>query len=218
MFVPLPADDELLPRLKSGDEAAFVELLSAWTPSLRRLARNFVKSDALADEVVQETWMGVIKGIGRFEGRSSLKTWVFTILANRARTRGTREARTVPLSALGDRERNGAVDPDRFLASGAWGEPPFSWRAQSAESVVRARESVAVLEVALSNLPVRQRRVVELRDIEGIDASDVCNLLEITESNQRVLLHRGRSKLRAALEDHYRGADQESERSRAVAH
>ena len=216
MALPLPDDDVLLPRLKSGDEAAFEDLLAAWTPSLRRLARNFVKTEALAEEVVQETWMGVIRGIGRFEGRSSLKTWVFTILANRARTRGSREARTVPLSSLGDPVRNGAVDPDRFLANGAWGDPPFSWRAQSAESIVRTRESVTALETALEALPVRQRRVVILRDVDGVDAIDVCNLLGISESNQRVLLHRGRSKLRSALEDHYRGADVESERSRAA--
>ncbi|MCO4769501.1 MAG: RNA polymerase sigma factor [Deltaproteobacteria bacterium] len=218
MATLLSPDHEILPRLKAGDEGAFVELLDAWSPSLRRLARNFVKTEALAEEVVQETWMGVIKGISRFEGRSSLKTWVFTILANRARTRGTRESRSLPLSALGDPERSGAVDPDRFLANGAWGEPPFVWRAQSAESVVRARESLSVLEKALAALPDRQRRVVVLRDVEGVDAVDVCNVLEISESNQRVLLHRGRSKLRAALEKHYQGADDESERSRAVAH
>lgn len=211
----LPPDVELIARLKAGDQAAFAAMVHAWSPSLHRLARNFVKTDALVQEVVQDTWMGVIKGLARFEGRSSLKTWVFTILVNRSRTRGSREARSLPMSALGDDE-NGPMDPDRFNGNGGWAEPPFSWKAQSADDIATNRESIAVLERALETLPARQKRVVTLRDIEGVDAIDVCNLLDISESNQRVLLHRGRSKLRAALERHFRSADEESERSPTV--
>ncbi len=211
----LPPDVELIARLKSGDELAFRSMVAAWSPSLHRLARNFVKSDSLVEEVVQETWMGVVRGLARFEGRSSLKTWVFTILVNRSRTRGTREARTVPMSALGDDE-HGPMDPDRFGAGGTWADPPFAWRAQSADTIATTREAIEVMQQELKRLPPRQRRVVTLRDIEGIDAIDVCNLLDISESNQRVLLHRGRSKLRSALERHYRSADEESERSSAA--
>lgn len=207
----LPPDVELIARLRSGDEIAFGAMVAAWSPSLHRLARSFVKSDSLAEEVVQETWMGVVKGLARFEGRSSLKTWVFTILVNRSRTRGVREARTVPMSALGDDE-HGPMDPDRFGAGGTWADPPFAWRAQSADAIVETRQAMDVLEEALAGLPTRQRQVVTLRDIDGIEATTVCNLLEISESNQRVLLHRGRSKLRAALERHYASAAAESER------
>jgi len=209
----LPPDDQLLPLLRAGDEQAFSALLTAWTPSLRRVARGFVKTEALAEEVVQETWMGVIRGLARFEGRSSLKTWVFTILANRARTRGVREARTMPLSAIAAKGDEGPVDVDRFAAKGGWAEPPWVWRAASAESIVRTRESADVLQRALDALPPRQREVVVLRDLEGVSSADVCNLLDVSESNQRVLLHRGRSKLRAALESHYRAADEEAERT-----
>ena len=203
----LPPDVELVARLKAGDQEAFAAMVRAWSPSLHRVARNFVKTDALVQEVVQDTWMGVVKGLARFEGRSSLKTWVFTILANRSRTRGSREARTVPMSALGDAE--GPMDPDRFHPNGGWADPPFSWTARSADDIVETAEAMAVLMAALATLPDRQRQVVTLRDLEGVDAVDVCNVLEISESNQRVLLHRGRSKLRAALERHYRSAEEE---------
>lgn len=213
MAQTLPPDDQLIPLLRAGDEGAFAALLGAWTPSLRRVARGFVKTDALADEVVQETWIGVVRGLARFEGRSSLKTWVFTILANRARTRGVREARSLPLSALAGKDEDGPVDVERFAARGGWAEPPWVWRAASAESIVRTRESAEVLQAALDALPPRQRQVVVLRDLEGVSSPDVCNLLEVSESNQRVLLHRGRSKLRAALEAHYRAADAEAERT-----
>jgi len=211
----LPPDIELIARLKAGDQAAFSAMVRAWSPSLHRLARNYVKTEAQVQEVVQDTWMGVVKGLARFEGRSSLKTWVFTILVNRSRTRGTREARSLPMSALGDADA-GPMDPDRFNPNGGWAEPPFSWKARSADDIVTTQQAMDVLGRAIEELPPRQRRVVTLRDIEGVEAEDVCNLLEISESNQRVLLHRGRSKLRAALERHYRSAEEESERPSAV--
>ncbi len=198
----LPHDVELIARLKSGDEAAFSAMISAWAPALHRLARSFVKSDALAEEVVQEAWMGVVKGLSGFEARSSLKTWVFTILVNRSRTRGVREARTVPMSALGSDE-HGPMDVERFTAQGTWAEPPFVWRAPSAHRVVETRQAMEVLREAMELLPGRQRQVVTLRDIEGLEPADVCDVLHISESNQRVLLHRGRSRLRAALDLHH---------------
>ena len=208
---PLPTmspDEELIPALLAGDSQAFAHILDAWSPSLKRLARSFVRSEALADEVVQETWKAVITGLPRFEGRSSLKTWVFTILANRARTRSVREARTVPMSSVGSPDdESPSMDPDRFASGGGWLRPPNSWDVDSPESLILAREGAQVIEEALATLPTQQRAVVILRDMEGVSAEDACNLLGVSESNQRVLLHRGRSKLRAALAHHLDGED-----------
>ena len=199
----LPPDDELIARLREGDEGAFVAIFDAWNGSLRRLARSFVRSDSLADEVLQETWTAVFKGIHRFEGRSALKTWVFTILANRARSRGSREARTVPMSALGGADD--APNSEDFDRRGHWLKPPVKWDEHSAEALLLSREAARVIEGAMEELPPRQREVVMLRDVEGLPADVVCNVLEISESNQRVLLHRGRSKLRDALARHLTG-------------
>lgn len=205
---PLTPDHELIPALLRGESAAFALLLDAWSPSLKRLARGYVRSEALADEVVQETWKAVITGLPRFERRSSLKTWVFTILANRARTRAGREARTVPMSAVGSPDDDGpAMDADRFASGGGWLRPPDRWDVDSPESLVLAKEGAQVIEQALAELPTMQRAVVILRDVEGVSAEDACNLLGVSESNQRVLLHRGRTKLRAALARHLDGED-----------
>ena len=205
---PLGPDTELIPALLRGESQAFADILEAWSPGLKRLARSFVRSEALADEVVQETWKAVITGLPRFEGRSSLKTWVFTILANRARTRSVREARTVPMSSVGSADDEGpSMDPDRFASGGGWLRPPNSWDVDSPESLMLAREGAQVIEDALALLPTQQRAVVILRDMEGVSAEEACNLLGVSESNQRVLLHRGRSKLRAALARHLDGAD-----------
>jgi RNA polymerase sigma-70 factor, ECF subfamily len=211
---PVRDDDELIPALILGDQRAFAEMLDAWSPSLKRLARAYVRSEALADEVVQETWKAVITGLPRFERRSSLKTWVFTILANRARTRAVRESRTVPMSALGGggpSDEAPAMDPDRFASGGGWLRPPSSWEVDSPESLLLAKEGAAVIERVLTAIPPMQRAVVVLRDVEGITSEDACNLLGISESNQRVLLHRGRSKLRAALAAHLDGEDEPTE-------
>lgn len=208
--LPLPAENVLLLRLRSGDEAAFRELVTAWSPALRRHARRFVRSEALAEEVVQETWLGVLRGLRRFEGRSSLKTWIFTILTNRARTRGSREARCLPLSALLDPDRGLPSEPDRFIGRGAWAEPPFQSRLPGAESLAHTRETLAVVEQALSQLPARQQAVVRMRDIEGLDAASTCSVMRISEANQRVLLHRGRSRLRAALRAHEQQVEREA--------
>jgi RNA polymerase sigma-70 factor (ECF subfamily) len=197
----LPPDAQLIKALRAGDEQMFGAMLDAWTPSLRRLARSFVRTEASAEDVVQETWAAVVTGLPRFEGRSSLKTWVFTILTNRSRTRGAKDARTIPESAM---QEVGEASPlaDRFTGRGTWLKPPQNWEDFSAEAVTLSKETALALEKALGALPSRQRAVVLLRDVEGVEAQDACNLLGISESNQRVLLHRGRSRLRSALEEH----------------
>lgn len=199
-MAPLPPNDVLLERLRAHDREAFAAMVTAWSPGLRRLARTFVRSEAVADEVVQETWLGVVRGLPSFEGRSSLKTWVYRILTNRSKTRGEREARMKPLSALGD--DGDSVDADRFHPDGSWANPVPAWQADAADEVLFTKESFAVVREALDALPARQRAVVQLCDVDGLDPEEVCNLLDITMTNQRVLLHRGRSALRAALERH----------------
>ena len=211
---PGPQTDEaerrLLARLRAGDEAAFMEIVDAWGPSMLRLARQFTPSTAVAEEVVQETWVAVLDGLDRFEGRSSLKTWVLRILVNRAKTRGTRERRTVPFAALAGEEASGdfeAVGSDRFLPADDaqwplhWATPPRRWDAQPQDAAESA-ETLKLVHAAIDALPPAQRTVILLRDIEGWDGPQVSNALDITETNQRVLLHRARSKVRAALEAH----------------
>ncbi len=188
-------DDEsaLVAALRAGDERAFMELVELHTPGMRRFARTFVQSESVADEVVQEAWLGVLRGLDRFEGRSSLKTWIYRIVANVARTRAVREARSVPFSAFATDDEP-SVDPERFLADGHWASPPEPWRA------VLDSEARAVIDRAIAALPDQQRQVIELRDVEGWASDEVRNVLELSETNQRVLLHRARSKVRAALE------------------
>jgi RNA polymerase sigma-70 factor (ECF subfamily) len=189
----METDSDLLARLRSGDEEAFVMLVGRYNGSLLRLARTYVPSEAVAEEAVQDTWIGVLRGLDRFEGRSSFKTWLFRILINRARTAGVREPRTV---ALTDDEP--AVDPARFNAAGAWAQPLEAW-ADTDDRLVAATWSKCLTD-ALGELPPRQREIVILRDVEGLPSTDVCDVLGITEGNQRVLLHRGRSRLRSMLE------------------
>jgi RNA polymerase sigma-70 factor (ECF subfamily) len=183
-------------RLRSGDESAFAEVVDAYHSSMVRLAQTFVSSRAVAEEVTQDTWLAVLKGIGRFEGRSSLKTWIFRILSNRARSTGVREQRTTPV----DVSDEAAVDRRRFDAGGAWSDPPAHW---SDEVVDRFSSGplVAQVRAAISDLPESQRAVVTLRDLDGLSSKEVCDVLQISEVNQRVLLHRGRSRIRARLED-----------------
>jgi RNA polymerase sigma-70 factor, ECF subfamily len=201
-------DRTLCAALRRGDEHAFAALVERYHVPLRRLALTYVRSAAVADEVVQETWLGVLKGIDRFEGRSSLKTWIYQILTNTAKTRAQREGRTVPLSSIqsfGDDEP--AVDPSRFLDEqherypGHWAAPPTRWDRLPEESLL-GRETLEVLRTAIDALPEMQRRVIVLRDMEGWSAEEACDLLDLSEANQRVLLHRARSKARAALEAH----------------
>jgi RNA polymerase sigma-70 factor, ECF subfamily len=184
---------ELVARLRAGDEQAFITLVSRHHASMVRLAGTFVPPGA-AEEVVQDTWMVVVRGIEHFEGRSSLQTWLMRILVNRARSTGPRERRATPVA-----DPEGAVDPGRFDASGAWASPPVPWVEQADDRLVAGAVGPA-LEAALRQLPTRQRRVVAMRDVDGLTSHEVCDVLDITEGNQRVLLHRGRSHLRAALE------------------
>jgi RNA polymerase sigma-70 factor, ECF subfamily len=191
----------LVARLRSGDESAFRALIEMYHAMLVRVARMYVSSQAVAEEVAQETWLAVLEGIDRFEGRSSLKTWIFRILTNRAKTRGIREGRSLPFSSL---EADGpAVEAGRFHGDGhAW---PGHWAAQPAgfpEERLLAGEAREVIERAIEALPPTQRAVISLRDIEGWSAEEVCNALTLSETNQRVLLHRARSSVRAALEQY----------------
>jgi RNA polymerase sigma-70 factor (ECF subfamily) len=204
----VPAEErELLGALRRGDEAAFARLVETLQGSMLRLAMLHVRDRAVAEEVVQDAWLGVLQQLDRFEGRSSLKTWVLRIVSNRAKTRAVREHRTVPFSGLagGDLEAGEpAVDPDRFLPdghrwAGHWASPPASWR-EVPEDLLLSQETMSEVGRAVATLPAAQRAVVVLRDVEGLTAAEACQLLELSEGNQRVLLHRGRSKVRAALE------------------
>jgi RNA polymerase sigma-70 factor (ECF subfamily) len=208
------ADDHLLvERLRAGDEEAFMDLVVNWSPSMLRVARMYVPSQAVAEDVVQETWLGVLNGIDRFEGRSSLRTWVFSILVNRARTRGERERRTVPFAALGrDSESEdgfSAVDADRFVGSGneigSWASPPVRWW-EEPERALDSSEAVQRIAGEIEKLPEMQRLVITMRDVDGLSSEEVRSALDISETNQRVLLHRARAKVRAALEDYYADA------------
>jgi len=203
------SDAELIDRLRNCDEATFAWLIDTYSAPLLRLAVTFVQDASVAEEVVQETWMAVVTGIGRFEGRSSVKTWLFKILTNKAKTRALREKRTIPFSAFGDREGDEpAVDAERFLPAshpqwpGHWANPPQPW-SLGPEGTALDRETLAVLRRALEDLPRTQRVVVALRDVHGWPAADVCAALDLSEANQRVLLHRGRSRLRTVLEHYF---------------
>jgi RNA polymerase sigma-70 factor (ECF subfamily) len=202
-----PHDARLVDGLRAGDEAAFAEVMREYGASMLRVAQMFVSSRAVAEEVVQEAWLGVLKGIGRFEGRSSLKTWLFRIVANTAKTRAVRESRSIPFSSLGDdAEGEPGVDPDRFLGAGErfpghWAVPPESWAGLPEDRLV-ARETMGVVEREIERLPPAQRAVITMRDVQGFTSEEVCNALDLTETNQRVLLHRARSKVRGALEEY----------------
>jgi RNA polymerase sigma-70 factor (ECF subfamily) len=204
-----PDDAALIDALRRGDQAAYAGLVEELTPQLTRLALAHVPSRAVAEEVVQDTWVGVLRGIDRFEGRSALRTWIIQILLNTARTRGKREKRTLPFSSLRRRAEEGrdepAVDADRFQGRrgedpGAWARPPVEW--SSPDVRLAAGEERKVLLAAIAGLPPRQREVIVLRDVLGYSAEEARNALDISETNQRVLLHRARSKVRAALEAH----------------
>jgi RNA polymerase sigma-70 factor, ECF subfamily len=199
------ADRELVERLRAGDEDAFMALVRSLSPSLLRVARMYVPSRAVAEEVVQETWLGVLNGIDRFEGRSSLRTWIFRILVNRARTRGERERRTIPFATLAREEAGGdftPVDLDRFAPDGSWASPPRRWE-EDPELALRSQEAVEKVRAEVAKLPEMQRLVITMRDLDGLPSEDVRNALDISETNQRVLLHRARSKVRSALEGYF---------------
>jgi RNA polymerase sigma-70 factor (ECF subfamily) len=207
----VPSDEQTVAALRAGDERIFRDLFARSYPMMKRVARTYVASDAVAEEVVQETWMAVVAGIERFEGRSALGTWIFSILTNQAKTRSAREKRAVPFSSIapGDAEEP-TVDPDRFQKDdeawpGHWATPPRPW--QKPERRLLSLEARERLKAALAQLPERQRLIVALRDIEGRSAEEVCECLALSQENQRVLLHRGRSRLRAVLEEYLDAAD-----------
>ncbi len=201
---PAHHDDlELVEALRAGDEVAFLMLVEQLQPAMLRIARMYVPSRAVAEEAVQDAWVGVLKGLDGFEGRSSLRTWIFKILVNIAKTRGQREARSIPFASVwspGDDVRS--VDPDRFQPAGAsapgdWAEPPTDW---GPEDRVVSRETLAKVAAAIETLPPNQREVIRMRDVLGWSSAEVRNALDLSETNQRVLLHRARAKVRGALE------------------
>ncbi len=185
--------------MRAGEEQAFTELVGRYQSSLLRLARMYVSSQAIAEEVTQDTWLAVLRGLEGFEGRASFRSWLFQILVNRARSTGVREHRSIAVGDAGP-----AVDASRFDASGAWMSPPQHWVEDSDERI--AAESLAgPIRAALDTLPASQREVVLLRDVDGLSSEEACRVLQISEANQRVLLHRGRSRLRATLESQLGG-------------
>ena len=190
-------DDELLARLRAGEEEAFLALVERHHESMVRVAGSFVASRAVAEEVVQETWLAVLRGLDGFAGRSSFRTWLLAILVNRARSTGVREHRSVAVGDAGP-----AVDRSRFDVSGAWMSPPVHWIEDSEDRMV-ADGMASRIHSALADLSARQREVVLLRDVEGLSSGEVCEVLDISEGNQRVLLHRGRSHLRQVLETEF---------------
>ena len=205
---PPPDEAPLLHGLRSGDRAAFAELVRRHGGALLRFARSVTGNEAVAEEVVQETWIAALDGLGRFEGRSSLRTWLFHVIANKARTRAVRERRSVPFSALAGPEDEGAggEEADAFDHAGGWKEPPGRWSEESPERLVADAETRAAIEAAIAALPASQRAVITLRDMEGLDGDEICNILGVTATNQRVLLHRARVRVRAALDRHLGGA------------
>jgi RNA polymerase sigma-70 factor, ECF subfamily len=204
-------DEQLVEALRAGDEETFRMLVRGWHSSLLRVAQIFVPSRAVAEEVVQEAWLRVLGALDRFEGRSSLKTWVFRILVNTAKTRAQREGRSLPFSALHDPARvpEAAVEPERFLPQdherwpGHWASPPSALP----EERLLAAETRERVARAIDTLPPTQRAVISLRDVEGWSAEEVRNALDLTEVNQRVLLHRARARVRRELEDYLRPTD-----------
>jgi len=206
VFEPPPASEDaaVVAALRSGDEAAFTRLVETYHPVMVRLATAYVPSYAVAEEVAQEAWLGVLNGLDRFEGRSSLKTWIFRILTNIAKTRGAREQRSQPFSSvfddLGDDEAT--VDPDRFAREGHWLLAPSGW-GDSPEEKLESAECQSLIHATIESLPPNQREVIRLRDVQGWTSEEVCNALEVSETNQRVLLHRARARVRKALEEYF---------------
>jgi RNA polymerase sigma-70 factor (ECF subfamily) len=201
------ADDHVLvERARAGDEEAYTLLVRRHSPALMRLARMYVPTAALAEDVVQETWIAVVRGLERFEGRSSFKTWLFRILVNRAKTRGVREHRSIPFASLGSADATDegddgpTVDPSRFAGDGAWTTAPRNWQ-DDPELALSSKEARRIVLEAIDTLPERQKIVITMRDLDGLSADEVRNALDLSETNQRVLLHRARAKVRTALEN-----------------
>jgi RNA polymerase sigma-70 factor (ECF subfamily) len=202
-------ESELIVRLRAGDERAFEALVDRHYSTMLAVARHYVSSRAVAEEVVQEAWLGVLKGLDRFEARASLRTWILRILVNTAKTRGAREARSVPFASLAPEGDEPAVAAERFRGAhdpfpGHWRAYPGNWQ-KLPEEALADRETLDLLLTTIHALPDPQRIVITMRDIQGCDAEEVCEALDVSEGNQRVLLHRARSKVRSALERHFDG-------------
>ena len=199
-------DERIAAALRAGDERTFAELFQRQCPAMKRVARSYVESEAVAEEIVQETWVAILTGIDRFERRCALGTWVFSILINQAKTHNTRERRSLSFSSISPSDTDEpAVDADRFQTDddawpGHWATPPRPW--QKPDRRALSLEARARVKDALAQLPDRQRLVVALRDVDGLSSAEVCGLLELSRENERVLLHRGRSRLRAALAEY----------------
>ena len=206
-LVGATADDQrIIAGLRAGEEAVFAEMVDRYHGSLVRVAMRYTPSRAVAEEVVQDTWIGVIEGIDRFEGRSTVKTWLYKILIYRARARGERERRTTPMSALTIDDATPSVPTERFRGSdalwaGHWATPPQRWDGDAEERLL-AGEAREIIDAVIAELPSAQREVIVMRDLSHFSAAEVCDLLDVTEANQRVLLHRARSRVRAALEQY----------------
>jgi RNA polymerase sigma-70 factor, ECF subfamily len=203
--IPPSEDLSLVERLRSGDEAAFMDLVDQLQPAMLRVARMYVSTQAVVEEVVQDTWLGVLRGLHSFEGRSSLRTWIFRILTNIAKTRGQREGRSLPFASLaGDDLDAPAVDPSWFdspegSSRGRWSTLPDDWTGIPEDRLL-GHETLDVIGEAIASLPPMQAEVIRLRDAMGWTSEEVRNALDLTETNQRVLLHRARAKVRGALE------------------
>ena len=206
-----PTDGQVVASLRAGDEQTFRELYERHYAAMKRVARSHVESDAVAEEIVQETWVGILTGIDRFEGRSALGTWIFSILLNQAKSHSSRERRTLPFSSISPSgEDETAVPADRFQKDdeawpGHWATPPRPW--QRPDRRVLSLETRERIRHAMVGLPERQRLIVGLRDVDGLSSGEVCSVLGLSRENERVLLHRGRSRLRAALEEYVDGGD-----------
>ncbi len=195
---PLPSDDELIPRLLASDENAYTQVVAAYHGLMVHLARAIV-GDAIADEVAQEAWVAVLRALPKFERRSSLKTWILRIVSNTAKSRLRHESRTVN---LGDAlEETPIVDPSRFKANAHWANPPAMWHADTPDALLASTELRRCIHEALDALPPLQRAAVTLRDMQGLNMEDICKVLEVSESNGRVLLHRARSRIQQAIEE-----------------
>src|SRR3954447_9901718 len=204
-----PEETELLARLRAGDERAFEALVARYYPTMLAVALNHVRTRSVAEEVVQDAWLGVLKGLDRFEGRSSLKTWILRILVNTAKTRGVRDARSVPYSSLAPEGEEPALDPERFRGPddpfpGHWRAYPGNWN-RLPEDTLSDRETLRVVLSAIQGLPDAQRIVITMRDVQGCESEEVCAALDVSEGTQRALLRRARSKVRTALERHLDG-------------
>jgi RNA polymerase sigma-70 factor (ECF subfamily) len=197
----------VLARLRAGDRAAFAQLVNLHGGAMLRVALTFLKERATAEEIVQDTWLALLNGLGTFEERASLRTWLFTILVNKARTRAVREGRSLPFSALAAGDADGQQPAaEAFDEAGGWRQPPEAWAEENPERLAMGAQTRAIIEAEIASLPDAQRTVLTLRDVEGLEAEEVCELLGITASNQRVLLHRARCRVREALEGYLAGS------------